>query len=246
MAIGLAGAQAVRDALHDRQLEAGLRSGGEHEVGILAGQGKAEGDVGEGALHHRRALQLGVAEVERAALDGVEEDLGIDAQRLAEPERLGEHTDDPDHPAVDRDLGGRRGAGLAQPQGARTDGLEHRIDRRTGGLRAGSEDHEVPLFGRRAGPEHGRVDVGHIAIVGQLGTAFGALHADRAHLNPYIRRIGGRERLRGDIHHAVGVRQHRDHQRTAVGGAPRIVEQLGAVIGQGARPVPACGSRNGR
>ena len=47
-------------------------------------------------------------------------------------------------------------------------------------------DHdELGLLGRLLGAQHGRVDVGHVALGRQRGQALGALQPDRAHLRPH-------------------------------------------------------------
>jgi hypothetical protein len=96
------------------------------EPRVLGGEPQAEARL-EVAVDHRPALGAQVAHVERPVRDRIEQELGVEAERLGERDRLCHALDDRDDPRVRDQLEPGAGARLADPQRPRADRVEDRL-----------------------------------------------------------------------------------------------------------------------
>ena len=226
----------LRDRGQRAEAQSGLLARREREPRVLERQLERERGR-EVAVDHQLALEVRVGRADRAAVDGVEEGLRVDAERLGQRDRLRQALGQRQQPGVEHELEPAARARLAQPQRLRPDRVEDRADPLADVLRPGGEHDQLALLRGRLGAEHRRVDERHARR--QLGDAGGRLGPDRAHLDEHP--VDARERLAHDRLDRVAVGEHGDHDLGAVhrggdlGGRLHAVEPLA--------PSPACGSR---
>ena len=215
------------------------------ERGVLRGERQPERRL-EAALDHRAALHLQVRQVERPALDGLEDERRVQAEALGEGERLRRTFQDRHEPGVDGDLQARALPRLADPHRALADGVEDRRQARRQLLGTRRENEERALLGGLLRAEHGRVDELQPVLLGELRAAPRALDADRAHLQPdgTVAGDAGERPVRPlhDVEYSIGVAEHREDHGCASDRLGRRVAQHDPVVlqrprlGRGAVP----------
>src|SRR5437588_2274402 len=175
--------EALGDDLEERQLQIVALRRLLHQAGVLGRESQPERWL-EAAVDHRSRLQLEVGEVERTALDGLEEPGRVHPDPLREPDRLRRGLDYRDEPGVRDELEAGARAGLAEPKGLLADRLEDGIHPLASLVGARCQHHQLAPLRGLLGPEHGRVDQDGTALLGELRAPLDSLDPDRAHLDP--------------------------------------------------------------
>jgi hypothetical protein len=127
---------------------------------VLSGEAEAERGL-EVAVGDGLALDPQVGQVERTALDRLQQRGRVQSQPLGQSEALGAGLGHGQHPGVSDQFQPTAVAGLADPDGARPDGVEHGLDLVPQASGAGGQDDELALLRGLLGADHRGVDETH-------------------------------------------------------------------------------------